>query len=371
MRRRSDHSETLYREGAQLWSERRLDDAIRVLEAAIIASRGPDDPWGFSAARALAQIAMERDDLHLAEHHLRKLPDQGIGQAQQLALRARRAMLLGDHEAAAIEASLAVIRLGTDPLDDIGSLMNGAIALAWVGEVLVEMGHGEAAARVAADGRTRIARAGIDDPTLNAILAMVEAQSARLTGDPSAASRLLLVDPEISPDLGIMVAREQARHHRTAGDPAQARTLYETALEDCETWGYRSLGRLIAAERDSGVPITRTDPDPIERWAERSTEALLPAHRPYALVFRLLLDDDPQRYLELEERVSALLEGEPLLGFLDGFGTNGEVWELFLDGEDPAALWDAIGPLLEAADPPSGSEVDIRVDDGVLSVRLT
>lgn len=368
---RADHSEILYREGAQLWSERRLDDAIRVLEAAIIASGGPDDPWWFSAARALSQIAMERDDLDLAEHHLRKLPDQPIGQAQQMALRARRAMLLGDHDTAAIEASVAVVRLGTDPFDDIGSLMNGAIALAWVGEMLVEIGYGEEATRVAATGRTRIARAGVDDPTLNAILTMIEAQSARLTGDPSAAARLLRVDPKISPDLGILVAREQARHNRAAGDPARARSIYETALEDCERWGYRSLGRLIAAERDSGPPTPRTDPEPIERWAERSMETQLAAHRPYALVIRLLLDDNPDRYLELEDRVNALLEREPVLGFLDGFGTNGEVWELFLDGDDPAALWDAIGPLVDAANPPTGSEVDIRVDDGILSVLLT
>jgi len=367
---RADHSETLYRDGAQLWSERRIDDAVHVLEAAIIASGGPDDPWWFSASRALAQIAMERDDLDLAEHHLRKLPDQRIGQAQQIALRARRAMLLGDHDTAAIEASVAVIRLSTDPFDDIGSLMNGAIALAWVGEMLVEIGHGEAAARVAADGRTRIARAGIDDPTLNAILTIIEAQSARLTGDPSAAARLLRVDPKISPDLGILVAREQARHNWAAGDSARARSIYETALEDCERWGYRSLGRLITAERDSRPPTPRTDPEPIERWAERSMETQLAAHRPYALVLRLVIDDDPGRYLDLEDRVNALLQSEPELGEVDGFGTDGDVWELFVNGEDPAALWDAVGPLIEAADPPAGSEVDIRVDDRVISVRL-
>jgi len=367
---RADASESLYRQGAQFWIERRLDDAIRVLEAAVDAAGSPDDPWWFPASRALAQIAMEEDDLELAENHLRRLPDHGIGRAQQVALRARRAMLLGDSDTAAIEASVAVGQLRTDPADDVGSLMNGAIALAWVGEVLVEIGHGEAAARVAADGRNRIARAGIDDPAVNAMLTMVEAQSARLTGD-TAASRLADVEQEVSPDLAILVSREQARQAWERGDLALARSNYEEAMEQCVKWRYPALSRLIVAERDSAPPTPRRDPDPIERWAERSMERHLAGHRPYALVLRLLIDDTPGRYLDLEDRVNALLESEPGLGEVDGFGTDGDVWELFVDGEDPAALWDAVGPLLEDADPPAGSEVDIRVDDRVISVRLT
>ena len=363
-------SESLYRQGAQLWVERRLDEAIRVLEAAVEAGGGPDDPWWFPASRALAQIAMEQDDLDLAEPHLRRLPDHGIGQAQQVALRARRSMLLGDFDTAAIETSLAVGQLRIDPSDDVGSLMNGAIALAWVGDVLVEIGHGEAAARVAADGRSRVARAGIDDPAVNAMLTMIEAQSARLTRDPSAASRLTQVDQEHSPDLAILVSREQARVAWERGDSAMARSKYGEAIEQCRKWRYPALNRLIAAERDSAPPTPRTDPDPIDRWAERSVEHLLTTHRPYALVLRLVIDDDSGRYLDLEDRVNALLQNEPELGEVDGFGTDGDVWELFVDGEDPAALWDAVGPLIEAAEPPAGSEVDIRVDDRVISVRL-
>ena len=371
MRGQAYVSESLYRQGAHLWIERRLDDAIQVLEAALDAAGGPDDPWWFSASRALAQIAMEEDHLDSAAHHLRRLPGHGIGRAQQVALRARRAMLLGDSDTAAIEASAAVGQLGTDPSDDVGSLMNGAIALAWVGEVLVEIGHGEAAAWVAADGRNRIARAGIDDPALDAMLTMVEAQSARLTGDPSAAYLLAEVDQKISPDLAILVCREEARQAWERGDSAMARSKYEGAMEQCAKWRYPALSRLIAAERDSAPPKPRSDPDPIERWAERSMERHLAAHRPYALVLRLLIDNEPGRYLDLEAGVNALLQREPELGEVDGFGADGDVWELFVDGDDPAALWDAVGPLIEDANPPAGSEVDIRVDDRVISVRLT
>jgi len=364
-----DMGEKLYREGAELWIERRLDEAIAKLEEAFASScRG--DQWWFATSRALAQIAMEADLLDLAEHHLRLLPDHGIGEAQQMALRGRHAMLRGDREVAADSVSIAVSCLARDDSDDIGSLMNGAIALAWGGEVLIEIGYGNEAAHLCAAARERIVRAGIDDPTVSTMLDIIEAQAARLTGDRMAAARLEHVDQRISPDFGILVARERARHAWVEGDTTEAEAKYQASLTLCARWRYPALARLIAAERLIGPPASLTDPEPIERWAERSMERLLADYRPYALVIRLLVDDDPGRYLEFEDQVQSVLRAAPHLGEVDGFGSNGEIWELFVDGDDPAALWDAIGPLVEATAPPAGSQIDIRADQGVFSVRL-
>lgn len=80
---------------------------------------------------------------------------------------------------------------------------------------------------------------------------------------------------------------------------------------------------------------------------------------PYAVVVTLVVDGDPERYVALDRSVCDLLEADPDLGEVDGTGTDGDVWELFVDGDDPEALWAAIEPLVVAARPPTGSRAVI------------
>ena len=364
-------TESLYRKGMALWAERSTAQASELLEKVLARSGGPHDPWWFAASRALAQIAMESDDLDLAERHLRMLPGLGIGDAQQLALRARRAMLEGDHHASSVAISAAVQRLAADDAADVGSLMNGAIAFAWCAEVLVELGYGEEASRLIDSARQRVAEAAVDDPMLSAILAMGEAQAARLLGDDTASARLAKIDITQSPDLGILVTRERARTARDADDTRAADAAYAAAIESSKRLGYVALTRLIAMEKSVGPITLRTDPDPVERWAMRSMGQNLAGHRPYAVVVRLILDDDPERFLELEREVSSLLGRLPSLGIVDGTGSDGEAWELFLDGDHADPLWAAIRPLVEAVNPAAGSQVVMRRGEETHTIPVT
>ena len=52
----------------------------------------------------------------------------------------------------------------------------------------------------------------------------------------------------------------------------------------------------------------------------------------------------------------------------NGTGTDGEIWEIFLDGDDPDALWDAVRPLLEPGSLWPRAEVTMRSGPG--SIRF-
>jgi hypothetical protein len=112
---------------------------------------------------------------------------------------------------------------------DPGSLMNGAIALMWCGDVLRDLGFGRDASRVAELARQRIFLAGIHDPTLEAGLAVVEAGGARLAGDVTAAVRILdSIDLSLSPEFLMEITLERARL-AWADDKQEAQRFYEEA----------------------------------------------------------------------------------------------------------------------------------------------
>ncbi len=357
-----EDTESRYRRGVALWADRDLDGAVEVLEAALAVSPGPvRDGWWFAVSRALAQIAMESDDLDPAERHLRRLPGSGVGDAQTAALRGRRLLLMGDGDSAAVEISAAVGRLSEERAQDVGSLMNGALALMWCAESLAELGLGHEASDLASRARARTARAGVDDPVVGAVLTLIEAAAARLLGDSSRAVELLAqVDRTVSGDVDAQTIRERARLAWDDGDLVTADRLYSDAIARSGSLGYVALTRQIASERPVGPPRLRIDPDPIENWAERQLKQVLADHRPYAIVVRLVVDSHPGRFSDLEERVKETLAANRDLGFVDGTGTDGEVWELFIDGDDPEALWSAIRRHIELASPAPGSELDIR-----------
>jgi len=141
-------------------------------------------------------------------------------------------------------------------------------------------------------------------------------------------------------------------------------------LQSASRWAI-SLADRISAEREDGPPRPQTNPDPIEQWAARHTERLLADHRPYAVTIRLAVDANLGRFADLEEKVNARLAATPGLGVIDGTGSDGQFWELFLDGDDPDALWAAVRSLVEATDPTRGSEVAMRRDNQVETTPLS
>lgn len=358
-----------YLEGVVLWIERNLPAAIEVLSSVVTeGGRLGEEGWSHSAARALAQIALESDDPQ-AEWHLRKLQGTGVGDAQTLALRGRRWFQMGNEEAALAEIHGAALRLASDRSDDVGSLMNGAIALIWCAEVLVEMGYADDASALATRARARIDAANIDDEALKSGLSMVEASAARLVGDLEAARWFLeQIDTSLSADLPIQVTREQARIANMSAQVEKAADLYEQCLELARDSEYPFLVRSITNEAEVGPPRLRTDRAPVGQWDPRAMENVPEEHQPYAVVIRLRVGDEAS-VLEFEDRITGLLRDHPALGYVDGTGSDGEIWDLFLDGDDPDALWDAVHPLLEPESLWQRAEVTKRHGSGSYRFR--
>lgn len=367
----ADGLETRYLEGVALWRERNLPAAVGVLSSVVGDGRPDDgDGWWHSASRALAQIALESDDPETAERNLRKLQGTGVGDARTMALRARRWFQKGDEEAALAEIHAAALRLATDKSEDIGSLMNGAIALIWCAEVLAELGYADDASALTTRALGRMRSAGVDDRVLQAMVSMVEALVARLVGNRQATLGFLdQVDTSLSPDLSILVIRERARIASAAEQAGVAAGLYERCLELARDSGYVFLERSISEEMVAGPPGLRTDRAPIGQWDPRAMENVPDEHLPYAVVIRLPLRSESS-VLEFEDRVSALLGDHPGLGHVDGTGTDGEIWEIFLDGDDADALWDAVRPLLESSPLWQNAEVTKRHGTGSHRFRL-
>lgn len=355
----SGETESLYRLGVAKWADRDLGAAVEKLSAAVEAG-SIEENWWHAASRALAQIALELDDLEAADRHLRRLPEDWIGTAQTSALRAKRFLLGGDGDAAAVETSLAVGCVAAETSDDIGSLMNGAMAMAWCAEVLAELGFANEVIQLGERARRRMSRAGIDDPVIGSVVTLSESSALRLLGRLAEASqRLESVDTALSPDLEALALRERARIALDSGDRVAADRMYGEARSICADAGYQALVRLIDAESIGSPPALKTDLDPVEEWAERRMEEALAQSRPYAVVVRMVVTREPQRLLDLTRNVHHLLTERPGLGSIDGTGTDGVTWEFFLDGGDGPKLWEAIEPIVRQFGPEAGSEVEV------------
>jgi hypothetical protein len=72
---------------------------------------------------------------------------------------------------------------------------------------------------------------------------------------------------------------------------------------------------------------------------------------------------------ELEAAIAEVVREQPALGIIDGTGSDGTIWEIFLEGEDPDALWEAVEPLL-APFRSGGLEVQLRKGDGMVRFNL-
>lgn len=361
--------EQRYLEGVARWRERDLARAVEIFELVLaLPGAAAEIGWWFSTSRALAQIALELDDPDNAEWYLRRLQGTGVGDAQTLALRARRHMQMGEEEAAMAQVNTAAIRLTEDHSDDVGSLMNGAIALAWCAEVLAELGLADDASALTTRARGRMARAGLDDRVLDAMLKIVEAGVARLVGMGDTAVEILdRLDVSSSPDLVIQADRERARIAIDSGDNDEAKALYERSVRLAEKAGYAFLERSLREELAEGPPRIRTDTPPLGQWSAQARERLLQEHRPYAVV--LTMPAGGQAAHELEAAIARVVREQPGLGIIDGTGSDGTIWEIFLEGEDPDALWEAVKPLL-APYRSEGVEVRVRRNDGTVRFNL-
>jgi hypothetical protein len=71
----------------------------------------------------------------------------------------------------------------------------------------------------------------------------------------------------------------------------------------------------------------------------------------------------------VERTVEEFLSARPQLGYVDGNGTDGRVWDLYLEGEDPGNLWQEIRTLVTTIASP-GSHVEIRRAAGVETITL-
>ena len=248
--------------------------------------------------------------------------------------------------------------------------MNGAIALIWCAEVLVELGHADDASVLAARARARMSEADVHDTTLQAMLRAVDASAARLVGDTEAAGSILDdVDVSLSPDLHVQVTRERARIARSSGRTDDAATLYEECLALAARHRYAFLARSITAEQATRPPSLRTDRPPIGQSDPRSMQEVAEDQRPYALVLRLPLRDQAE-VRDLAQRLAALLRDDPTLGHVDGTGTDGQMWEIFMDGDDADALWDAVRPLLESTPLGHAAEITKRTGSSSQHLRL-
>ncbi len=358
-------SEGLYRHGVALWSGRRLDAARRVLDAAAtFAGRDRFQAWSASIDRARALVALELDEPDVAEQHLGAFQPDPVSAFVHLAVQSRVELLRGDHELAAQTLSRGAAIVLALHLEEVPDLMNSAIGCTHASDALLELGYAASAARLAAFGQDLVARAGVDDPVVAAALALAAARSAGLAGDAETSIRLLgTVDTSLDPDLEVNARAEHARARWRAGDTDGARAGFEDAVELARGADLRSVARLLAAERDEPRPRTpREEPGPIETWAGGPIDTSAPT--PYAVVLTLVVEGSLDRCYDLEDEVAALLDREPHLGAIDGTGSDGEIWELFLDGDDGPALWAAVQPLVHRLDPPAGSTVRVRGPDG-------
>ena len=364
-----DELESRYLEGVALWRERNLTAAQEVLGSVVEQGDMTEDSWWHSASRALAQIALESDDPDLAEQHLRKLQGTGVGDAQTSALRAKRWQQVGDEEAAIAEAHIAVTRLAQDHSRDVGSLMNGAIALAWSSEVLVSLGYGGDASDLATRARSRVDEAGVDDRVVETMLRLAEASVTRLVGMFGPALESLdSIDTSLSADFEIQVLRERARIASTLDRTELAAALYERSLVLAQERGYLFFERSITEELTEGPPMLRTDRPPISRWDPRAWEHLEADYQPYALVIRV--SDLPDSVTNgLEADIADVLQ-ETGLGVVDGTGRVATEWEILLAGEDPEALLASIKHLLVPTERWPGLQIVMRQGKDTVRVEL-
>ncbi|NNK63550.1 MAG: hypothetical protein HKO98_10055 [Gemmatimonadetes bacterium] len=311
-----------------------------------------DDAFRFPALRGLAQVEMELGLLDAAAHHLRHLPDFGPGHHLQHALRAKVAWRAGRVDEArahlwhalgyAISVTPTVVE-GSDPyplVDDAGLLVAGA-------EILAAMGHGEECQRALDTATALLGASGVTGLPVHTHLELHRALAYRLTGEHEDAAELLdAVEEDATAagarDLLATVARERARLLWDRGDRDEAREALAAAARQFDAIGYVWEADATRHEATAGPPAP-VPTEPLEDWFEEDVGTDEPP--PVGVVVSLILPEDEY---DLPDLIGALTEeladrlAETTRGLVDGWGTDGRDLEIFVYGDDPAALWEAM-----------------------------
>lgn len=323
---------------------------LRALEAPT------DDPWRFPTLRGLSQVEMELGLLDAAAHHLRHLPDFGPGHHLQLVLRGKIAWRAGRVDEAranlwnALRYAISVTPTfveGQDPyplVDDAGFLVAGA-------EILAAMGDGAECHRALDTAAALLEASGVTGLPVHTHLQLHRALAHRLTGNTKAAEGLLdAVEEEAvatdALDLVATVARERARLLWDRGEEAEARKAFIEAAARFEAIGYSWEAEATHKESTGGPPAP-VPTEPLEDWFQEGAweDAWMDEPPPVGVVVSLVLPEDednlPVLIGDLTEEISDRLE-ETTEGFVDGWGTDGDELEVFVYGDDPDVLWQAM-----------------------------
>lgn len=311
-----------------------------------------DDPaegvWGLPVLRGLAQVEMELGLFDAADARLRRLPDDSSGQALQHVMRAKAAWRAGKMELSrvnlwiALHEPMARRAVSGDPyqlIDEASLLVTGA-------EVLAGMGHGSECHRVLDAASARLEAAGRDGLPVEIHLRLHRAMAHRLTGHTGPARELLdeVADAAVASeaqDLLATVTRERARLSWDGGAAAEARATWAMAARRFDALGYVWEAEATRQEATRG-PIGEVEAEPIERWFDEDAD--IHEDPPVGIVVSITLPDGDEaleRMLSLAEALADRV-AQNTLGYVDGWGTDGDEFEVFAYGDDPERLWEAM-----------------------------
>ncbi len=308
-----------------------------------------DGPWRFSLLRGVAQVEMELGLLDAADARLRLLPDESSGQALQHVMRAKVAWRAGKVELSRVNLWLALREPMTRPPEheDPYQLIDEASLLVTGAEILAAMGHGAECHRVLDAAGARLEAAGREGLPIEIHLRLHRAMAQRLTGDPGAAGELLdgVADAAVATeaeDLLAAVTRERARLSWGGGLMAEARAAWALAAKRFDALGYVWEAEATRQEAMRG-PVGNVDARPIELWYDEDAD--IHEDPPVGTVVSLTLrngdDEELDRMRSLAEALTDWVARETL-GYIDGWGTDGDEFELFAYGDDPERLWRAM-----------------------------
>jgi hypothetical protein len=314
-----------------------------------------DSPWWFPVLRGLAQVEMELGLLDAADARLRLLPEDSSGRALQHVMRAKAAWRAGKMELSRVNLWIALHEPMARPEDseDPYHLIDQASLLVTGAEILAAMGHGAECHRVLDAASARLEAAGSEGLPIETHLRLYRAMAYRLTGDRSAASELLdgvahaAVAAEAQ-DLLAAVTRERARLSWDAGGVAEARATWALAARRFDALGYVWEAEATRQEAIRG-PVGDVDAQPIERWFEEDAD--IHEDPPVGTVVSVTLpngdDEALERMLSLAEALADRVAANTV-GYIDGWGTDGDEFEVFAYGDDPERLWEAMEEPIQA-----------------------
>jgi hypothetical protein len=308
-----------------------------------------ESPWRFPVLRGLAQVEMELGLLTAADARLRRLPDDPSGQALQHVMRAKAAWRAGKMELSRVNLWIALHEPMARPEDpeDLYELIDQASLLVTGAELLAAMGHGAECHRVLDAASARLEAAGSDGLPIETHLRLHRAMAHRLTGNPGAAGELLDGVAEAAfateaEDLLAAVTRERARLSWDGGAEAEARATWALAAKRFDALGYVWEAEATRQEATRG-PVGDVDAQPIERWFEEDAD--IHEDPPVGTVVSVTLpdgdDEELERMLSFAEALADRV-AEKTVGYIDGWGTDGDEFELFAYGDDPERLWEAM-----------------------------